>query len=97
MKNSPNRLQPDEKEWQYRNIFDTATDGLIISDLGTGLVVEANPAACMMHGYPRAEFIGLHLTAFIHPDSQQEFNTSAGKFGTLHEMRYRYLWELLSR
>ena len=58
------------KEWQYRSIFDAAADGLIINDLETGCVVEANPAACLMHGYTREEFIGLQLTAFIHPDSQ---------------------------
>jgi PAS domain S-box-containing protein len=63
-----------EKEWQYRSIFDAATDGLIINDLETGLVVEANPAACLMHGFTREEFIGLHLTGFVHPDSQDEFS-----------------------
>ena len=62
-----------ENEWQYRSIFDAAIDGLIISDLETGLVVEANPAACLMHGYAPEEFIGLQLTGFIHPDSQQAF------------------------
>ncbi len=68
--------QPDqkEKEWQYRSIFDAAIDGLIINDLETGLVVEANPAACLMHGYTREEFIGLQLTAFIHPESQRAFS-----------------------
>jgi PAS domain S-box-containing protein len=35
--------------------------------LKTGLVVEANPAACTMHGYTREEFIGMHPTRFIHP------------------------------
>ena len=49
----------NEKEWQYRSIFDAAIDGLIVHDLETGLVVEANPAACLMHGYTREEFIGL--------------------------------------
>ena len=63
-----------ENEWQYRSIFDAATDGLIINDLETGLVVEANPAACLMHGYTREEFIGLQLTGFIHPDSQHAFS-----------------------
>jgi PAS domain S-box-containing protein len=67
--------QPNQKEseWQYRSIFDAAIDGLIINDLETGLVVEANPAACLMHGYTREEFIGLQLTSFIHPDSRQAF------------------------
>ncbi len=63
-----------DKEWQYRSIFDAANDGLIITDLETGLVVEANPAACALHGYTRQEFIGLPLTAFIHPDSQYLFS-----------------------
>src|SRR5215210_2175748 len=71
---SPNRPPSEEKEWLYRSIFDAANDGLIINDLETGLVVEANPAACMMHGYTRAEFIGLQLRAFIHPDSQHVFD-----------------------
>jgi two-component system nitrate/nitrite sensor histidine kinase NarX len=74
MNNSRNRPSPEEKKWQYRSIFDAATDGLIINDLETGRVVEANPAACRMHGYTREEFIGLHLTAFIHPDSQHGFS-----------------------
>jgi PAS domain S-box-containing protein len=69
----PNRLLFKETEWQYRSIFDAATDGLIINDLETGLVVEANPTACLMHGYTREEFIGLQLTGFIHPNSQPAF------------------------
>jgi two-component system nitrate/nitrite sensor histidine kinase NarX len=47
---------------------------LIVTDLETGCVVEANPAAYMMHGYTREEFIGLQLAAFIHPDSQHGFS-----------------------
>ena len=74
MNKVPNRPLSEEKEWLYRSIFDAANDGLIINDLETGLVVEANPAACMMHGYTRAEFIGLQLRAFVHPDSQHAFN-----------------------
>jgi two-component system nitrate/nitrite sensor histidine kinase NarX len=61
------------RELQYQSIFETASDGLIINDLETGLVVEANPAACAMYGYARHEFIGLHPTRFIHPDSSHQF------------------------
>lgn len=61
----------------YRSIFEAASDGLIISDLETGLVVEANPAAGAMLGYAREEFIGLHPTAFIHPDSLRRFSQAA--------------------
>ncbi len=59
----------------YRNIFEAASDGLIINDTETGCVVEANPAAAAMHGYAREEFIGLHPTAYLHPDSQRPFTT----------------------
>ena len=58
----------------YRNIFDTVADGLIINDLETGLVVEANPAACVMYGYTHKNFIGLPLTDLIHPESKKEFD-----------------------
>ena len=74
MNKGANQSPNEVKEWQYRSIFDTADDGMIITDLETGLVVEANPAACRMHGYTRDKFIGLALTAFIHPDSQKVFS-----------------------
>ena len=64
----------EEKEWPYRSIFDAATDGLVINDLQTGLVVEANHAACLMHGFSRENFIGLPLNGFVHPNSQHAFN-----------------------
>jgi two-component system nitrate/nitrite sensor histidine kinase NarX len=69
----PNRLQSGENEWQYRAIFESASDGLIITDLETAFVIDANPAAGRMHGYAPEEFIGLHLSAFIHPGSQNGF------------------------
>ncbi len=58
-----------QAENQYRSIFEAISDGLIIGDPDTGIVVEANPAVCEMHGYPREEFIGLAPHQFIHPDS----------------------------
>ena len=61
----------------YQNIFEAASDGLIINDLETGHVVEANPAAGAMHGYAREEFIGLPSTSYIHPDSQSLYTESA--------------------
>ena len=62
-----------EREQPYKSIFETAGDGLIINDLETGLVVEANPAACTMYGYAHDDFIGLPPSSFIHPDSSQQF------------------------
>lgn len=60
-----------QKEAEYRHIFEVVTDGLIISDLETGEVVAANSTACEMHGYSKAEFIGIHPRAFI--DSRHHY------------------------
>lgn len=76
---SPSQLSAVDKEQQYRIIFEAASDGMIISDVETGRVVDANPAAIAMHGYTREEFIGLHLTSYIHPDSQRLFIESASE------------------
>jgi PAS domain S-box-containing protein len=76
--NDANRFSPEE--WQYRSIFETANDGLIIYDLDTRLVVEANPAASRMHGYAREEFISLPMASCIHPDSQHLFSESIRTF-----------------
>jgi len=62
------------EERYYRSIFEAASDGLIVHDVEAGRVVAANPAAGAMHGYAREEFIGLHPTTFIHPDSQPLFS-----------------------
>jgi PAS domain S-box-containing protein len=62
-----------QKEAQYRSIFESTTDALHIFDIETGLLVEANPAACRMHGYSYTEFLSLHPTEFVHPDSHYLF------------------------
>ncbi len=73
-------LSSEKKEDHYRSVFDATTDGLIISDLKTGRVLEANPAACVMNGYARAEFIGLLPAAFIHSSSRKVFRKSLQAF-----------------
>lgn len=56
-----------ERDEQYHSIFEATSDGIIINDLD-GCVVEANPAACALHGYTRDEFIGLYRTVYVHPE-----------------------------
>ncbi len=65
-----NRKTPEE---EYRNIFEAASDGLIIYDIEKEQVVEANTAACKMHGYTREEFIGLSSSAFMPAESYNMF------------------------
>ena len=69
------QVSPDHStsEEEYRNIFDATSDGLVIYDIQTDSVVEANPAACEMHGYARQEFIGLNPAVFMLPESHVLF------------------------
>lgn len=64
---------PRQLEMQYRGIFEAITDGLVIYDLETGVIVEVNPAFCRMHGYRREQVIGRHPDLFIHPESRHRF------------------------
>ncbi|MHB8895963.1 MAG: sensor histidine kinase, partial [Candidatus Geothermincolia bacterium] len=47
-----------ESELRYRRIFETATDGIILLDAGTGEIEDVNPGLEKMLGYPRAELVG---------------------------------------
>lgn len=75
-----------EREEQYRAIFESTTDALLIYDLD-GTIVEANPAACRMHGYPHDELIGLSGTDVLHPDHHplfEEFKRQVKAGGRYH-------------
>lgn len=58
-----------EEQEQYRGIFEATGDGLVITDMA-GMLVDANPAFCRMHGYTSCEeFRGRHVKEiFVHPD-----------------------------
>ncbi len=66
-------MQPDDKKRPYRHIFKAVSDGLILNDIETSLVIEANPAASALHGYAHKDFIGSSPAAFMHPDSHAQF------------------------
>jgi len=78
-----------EREEQYRRIFEATSDGLIINDFDTGLVVEVNPAFCRMHGYEYDELIGVHPTTFIHPDDHHLFGAYIEAVSEGREFRAR--------
>ncbi len=62
---------------EYRAIFEAVTDGLLITDLATGRIVEVNPAFCRMHGYQREELVGSLTTTVIHPGDHPLFGLPA--------------------
>ena len=62
-----------EREEQYRSTFESTSDGIVITRLEDGQIVDVNPAFCEMHGYTRAEMLTLYPTSFIHPDDHHLF------------------------
>jgi PAS domain S-box-containing protein len=79
---------PDNRsEEEYQNIFEAASDGLVIYDLGLDCVVEVNSAAAAMHGYTRQEFIGRNAAVFMDPESHARFQeqVSTAKPGGVFE------------
>jgi PAS domain S-box-containing protein len=57
-KNKAERKLLEQKE-QYESIFNATSDSIIIYN-EQGFIVEANPTACRVFGYPYQELIGLH-------------------------------------
>src|SRR5512144_3263946 len=48
-------------ELRYRRLFETAKDGILILDAGTGTISDVNPFLLNLLGYSRAELIGRTL------------------------------------
>jgi PAS domain S-box-containing protein len=73
-----------ESEDRYRTLFETAADGIFVSSRD-GTILDCNPAALEMSGYPREEFVGHNIIEFISgeavremPDLLERIASSAG-------------------
>jgi PAS domain S-box-containing protein len=50
-----------ESEVKYRRLFQTAKDGILVLDAGSGQIVDANPFMSGLLGYEHEEFLGKEL------------------------------------
>jgi PAS domain S-box-containing protein len=78
-----------ESKELYRDIFETASDGMLICDLETDRVLTANPAAARMHGYKPQSFNGFRLQRLIQTNSLSfvaEFNEAIQHGGTFEAL-----------
>ncbi len=66
-------------DFQHQSLFNAASDGLIICDLATNLLIDANPAICRMTGFGRDSLIGQTPTILAHPDHQEAFSGNLQK------------------
>lgn len=58
-----------EREEQFRQLFETTPDAIIIADPVKSRIIDANEAACVMHGYTREELIGSDPRTLLHMES----------------------------
>ncbi len=70
---SDGRAELQRREMEFRAIFDSATDGLLISDPESGVIVEVNPELCRMQGATREQLIGQLPARFIEPGYRAAF------------------------
>ena len=71
-----------DKEIRYRRLFESAQDGILIMDAGTGMIGDVNPYLIQMLGYSREEFVEKKLWEVA---VFKEFEASQVAFKSLQE------------
>ncbi len=70
-----NKLQSEkaliESEERYRQLFESSPDAIILADAETGMLIDANTAACAMLARPLEELKQFHQT-MLHPPQKKE-------------------------
>lgn len=59
----------DEQETKYRDLFDRASDAILLIDYITHTIIDANEQALIMYGYGLDELIGMNLLNIV-PEEQ---------------------------
>ena len=67
------QLNSAGEDLPYRQVFESILDGIVLTDLSSGLVVAANPAAAALLGYGRAELVGRRHVDLLHPASRPRY------------------------
>jgi ammonium transporter len=60
-----------ETESRFHDLFESSPDAIFVEDF-QGKVLEANPAACALHGITRDELIGVNVLDLVPPDIRSE-------------------------
>jgi len=65
-------------EQEYRGLFETAHDAIILVSPATQRVIEVNRRACLLYGYSEAEFVGLSLADLVGEKASRNAAVYAG-------------------
>ncbi len=66
-------------EQYHRGIFESVSDGLIITDL-LGSILNVNPAYCKMLGYERDELLNTPANKLLHPEHRSDVKKMRNQF-----------------
>lgn len=80
-----------DEQAEYRALFESATDGVLVAD-DDGVYVDANSAAVRMFGVDRGELIGRRIADFVIADDgalQDRWTTFVGSEGDSGRVRIR--------
>ena len=78
----------------FRQGFDSAPIGMVLTDLKTGLCTSVNDAMCALVYRPRTQLLGASLKSFTHPDDQAGVHKARGEIldgsrsSLQHEVRF---------
>jgi len=81
-----------QSEEKFRTIFQTSTDGIVISDVDTGTYLEVNEGYLLLSGYTREELIGrssLELGMWADPEERDELVRRLREKGLVSGMEVR--------
>jgi PAS domain S-box-containing protein len=67
-----------EREEQFRTVFDKAADAIFIADMETGVILDANENAAKLMQMPKDKIIGIHQSD-LHPKSNSKYSISSFK------------------
>ena len=67
MKAELSTYELQERERLFRTVFENSPDAIFIEDL-EGNVLDANPAACRLHGLSHDQLVGMNVSALVPPD-----------------------------
>jgi two-component system cell cycle sensor histidine kinase/response regulator CckA len=59
-----------ESEQRFRDLFEGSPDAIFVED-GAGIVLDANPAACRLHGFTREELVGRNAAELVPPEARE--------------------------
>ncbi|HXY53050.1 MAG TPA: PAS domain S-box protein [Nitrospirota bacterium] len=62
-----------ESEAQYRALFEGSPDAIFLADPESGIILDANPAACRLLARPYEKIVGLHQSK-IHPSHRESYS-----------------------